>query len=586
MNYLKRRLHLYIPLMFILIGLFGCPARKPVRERPDFSEPIVEYKDGTVTAEEFVRYCSEFESRDLIQALSMSETQWAESFLSGILREKLLADLARGEGLDRTPEMQRWKSDATIREMIENYIKDKIERSVEISEKDLEREYQFNKSSYEIPVTFRFNQIWIDLQKWDRKDAQNRARQALAYLEAGRDPRSVIVEFSDREREERLKPLGDYKKGELPYPALEEAVFETPIGEFSEIVETELGFHIVLPEKINEGRTIPLESVRAEIKEDVYLKKVKERSEEVFNELADEYGAIISLELLNMPESEDRRIILEVGETSMTLGQFRSLLETEKSPEPLKTLKSMAQRMMARQAAEDEGYLSSSELEKDMQLYENRSLAKLYIHERLKEIDEVTEEDIDDYYQNQNAGLYYPREIEPYEIVIKANIRPDMLQYEKIMAMQTANMEALYVREQIMSGMPFPVAAQMYSDSSSRSTGGKLSRRSSGSGRRFDNAAFVLEEGEISEPVELSDGYQLIWVTRIHDSYLPEKEEVREKIIADIENSRMIAREREISKRVLENADMRINESLRKKWQQYILQMATDPLDWVLMLEQ
>lgn len=68
------------------------------------------------------------------------------------------------------------------------------------------------------------------------------ANRALANLNAGTPFEDVAFEFAP----DTGGYLGWVPRGYLLIPAVEEAVFELPAGSFSEIVESEIGFHIVL----------------------------------------------------------------------------------------------------------------------------------------------------------------------------------------------------------------------------------------------------------------------------------------------------------------------------------------------------
>ena len=60
--------------------------------------------------------------------------------------------------------------------------------------------------------------------------------------------------------------LGEVKQGQL-YPELDRALFQMAEGEISPIIETGIGFHILLCERIKPGKPIPLSKVEARIRE-------------------------------------------------------------------------------------------------------------------------------------------------------------------------------------------------------------------------------------------------------------------------------------------------------------------------------
>lgn len=60
--------------------------------------------------------------------------------------------------------------------------------------------------------------------------------------------------------------LGDIRRGQL-YPVLERVAFALPAGGLSSVVESPLGFHILLCEEIKQAEDLPLEAVSFQIRE-------------------------------------------------------------------------------------------------------------------------------------------------------------------------------------------------------------------------------------------------------------------------------------------------------------------------------
>lgn len=60
--------------------------------------------------------------------------------------------------------------------------------------------------------------------------------------------------------------LGRVKKG-LLYPEIEQVLFELPVGKVSDVVETEVGFHVVRCDEISPAGILPLEDVSEKLHE-------------------------------------------------------------------------------------------------------------------------------------------------------------------------------------------------------------------------------------------------------------------------------------------------------------------------------
>ena len=531
-----------VPLLAVLIALSGCPRRQ--QEAPEQEiDPnllLLSYEAGTVTAAEFIAGCRELLSREELLISTVSETSWAVRTVEHLMEDEILADLAREEGLQEEKVIENWRDFTRRQEVIENFLQDAIFRQVDVTDDDIAREYEFQKDRFLIPTNFRFNQIWIDIKTWGREQAARRASEAFAQLQAGEKFNAVIVEFSDRDPLQRFKPLGPYKEGELPYKELERAALNTPSGEFSEIIETPLGFHIVMPDKVQKEKTQTLESVSDQLAEEIFLEKVRERTQDFFRRLNKKWNVKQRLEILTNPVANESAAVLEVGDRRVTLKEFRHATEKQRQQGKSETelLKTMSRRFVAYEEAVEQGYDKSPRLEEDMRVYENGTLAKCYLEKHAAERATVTDEEIDRYYEEEPASLYAEKEIEASQIYIKAALRDDMMHYERMLAMDDAEALCYQVRYEVCQGLPFAHAAGIYSDVPTGAEGGNMGRLRMGTSRRLDNVAFFLQEGQISNPIEMDDGFQLVWVQRIHDSYLPEKEQVRDKIVENIINGK------------------------------------------------
>lgn len=74
--------------------------------------------------------------------------------------------------------------------------------------------------------------------------------------------------------------------------------------------------------------------------------------------------------------------------------------------------------------------------------------------------------------------------------------------------------EAIKLREEIVAGKDFATAAAELSSCPSGANGGDLGYFSKGQMvKEFEDAAFSMEIGEISQPVKTSFGYHLLYLT-------------------------------------------------------------------------
>ncbi len=157
----------------------------------------------------------------------------------------------------------------------------------------------------------------------------------LDDLRGGADFAAAAAEHSEDEgTAEAGGDLGFFPRGRMMRP-LEEATFSLPIGELSDPVRTELGFHILRVEERMEAGIKPLEEARQEVIDALQDEKTREaalvfvddlvvamdEAPERFAELADQHG----LEVETTPFVEAAGFIEELAGAPQLIGRAFSL---------------------------------------------------------------------------------------------------------------------------------------------------------------------------------------------------------------------------------------------------------------------
>lgn len=134
----------------------------------------------------------------------------------------------------------------------------------------------------------------------------------------------------------------------------------------------------------------------------------------------------------------------------------------------------------------------------------------LYIQQPLDIIalqQQITDEQIEQYFQENERQFEHPEQAKARHILLKT---PTGGSPEDAQAVRDKIMQ---IREEIAQGLPFAEAARQYSEDTSASRGGDLGYF--GRGRmvpEFEQTAFDLPLGQVSEPVKTDYGYHLILV--------------------------------------------------------------------------
>jgi parvulin-like peptidyl-prolyl isomerase len=140
---------------------------------------------------------------------------------------------------------------------------------------------------------------------------------------------------------------------------------------------------------------------------------------------------------------------------------------------------------------------------------------------------EVTDEDVQAYYEENQAQFETPASRDIRHIVVKSKARAGQL------------------RAQLEGGADFAKLARQFStDEASKKDGGKFTAQQGATVAAFDKAAFDLETGELSQPIKTQFGWHLIEaVADVEEASTQElatvEEQIRETLLEEKKNTRI-----------------------------------------------
>ncbi|MTW20925.1 SurA N-terminal domain-containing protein [Allochromatium palmeri] len=147
---------------------------------------------------------------------------------------------------------------------------------------------------------------------------------------------------------------------------------------------------------------------------------------------------------------------------------------------------------------------------------------------------EVSEDDLRQLYESDQARFVQPERREVRHLLLKVDADADEATAQSVLD------EIQSIRARIQAGESFEELAKTLSqDPGSAANGGSLGIIESGiMVPAFDQAAFALPVGELSEPVRTPFGYHLIDVVQILPSEVKPFEDVREQLRAELAKQR------------------------------------------------
>ncbi len=196
---------------------------------------------------------------------------------SGLSREQFLAKL-QSSGHSQTTYKKNLKNQI-LQSKVVNY---DIRSRLVITDKEMQDKY--NKQYLQEDVSGGLYLLQIGLS-WDKlpgetfeqkkNNGRKRAERVWNLAKNGSDFRMLAKKFSDLPSSVDGGDIGVFKKDEMA-KFMQDAILELKAGEISNIIETPSGFQFFKLLSTKEGNSVAFETVKEEIREELYQDKLKE----------------------------------------------------------------------------------------------------------------------------------------------------------------------------------------------------------------------------------------------------------------------------------------------------------------------
>lgn len=161
---------------------------------------------------------------------------------------------------------------ALSREFIFDTVMQQIgSKAAQVSDLDIDLFYEMHRDRFWIEETREARHILITINDQFVDNRRHQARHRIEIILA--TLRELPDQFSNLAKQHSECPtaleggkLGNVRLDSELYPILKDVLFSLNEGEISEILESELGFHILLCEHINPAHEIPLDQARSKIR--------------------------------------------------------------------------------------------------------------------------------------------------------------------------------------------------------------------------------------------------------------------------------------------------------------------------------
>lgn len=215
---------------------------------------------------------SDFEARlQRIPEENRTEIRGSKAKIAKMLEDLLvnrdLAQQARNEGLDKTPQFRK-QVELQEDSMLSKVWLDKQVDALKLPSFDARaRElYRINVKQYEIPAQVHASHILVDAKSRSKDEALARVREIREKLLQGASFEESAEEFSDDPSAKNNKgDLGFFEATRMVKPFSDTAFAMSKPGEISEPVYTQFGYHIIKFHELKSAILKPFEEVKSEI---------------------------------------------------------------------------------------------------------------------------------------------------------------------------------------------------------------------------------------------------------------------------------------------------------------------------------
>ncbi|MCW8985925.1 MAG: peptidylprolyl isomerase [Thermoanaerobaculales bacterium] len=198
-------------------------------------------------------------------------------------REGLNAALSR---LGATYEQLRASVSET--DLVRVFVTTQIEAQITVTMGDVAVFYDENPQMFERPDMVRARHILIRLQPTsttaDKKEARTRATSAHQRVVAGEDFATVAREVSEGNEASNGGDMGFFAQDSM-MPALTNVAFALEIGEISDIIETQFGFHILKLEEKRAASKMLYEEAKIPVRQLLIEERTGEKLAELLEQL-------------------------------------------------------------------------------------------------------------------------------------------------------------------------------------------------------------------------------------------------------------------------------------------------------------
>jgi peptidyl-prolyl cis-trans isomerase C len=164
--------------------------------------------------------------------------------------------------------------------------------TIAVTEADAKKYYDENVKDFQVPEKVRASHILISTKPTDpngdpnqvKAQAKKKAEELLQKVKGGEDFAALAKENSSCPSAAQGGDLGAFARGQM-VPPFEEAAFALKVGEISDLVETQFGYHIIKVTEHQDPNQIPFDKEKTNIINELTQQKRQEAARKYVDSL-------------------------------------------------------------------------------------------------------------------------------------------------------------------------------------------------------------------------------------------------------------------------------------------------------------
>lgn len=164
---------------------------------------------------------------------------------------------------------------------IEKMIDGEVTPQVTVNDQDVKNFYDQNPAQFQQPDQFRASHILVMVPQGataeQKQEARTKIDGVLKDVKAGKDFAELAKTHSQDGSASQGGDLNYFARGQMVEP-FQKAVESLQVGQVSDVVETQFGFHIVKLTDKKAGRTVPLAEVNKKIADYLVMQQKQQRA--------------------------------------------------------------------------------------------------------------------------------------------------------------------------------------------------------------------------------------------------------------------------------------------------------------------